>query len=74
MSLSTLPGIVRTSIVLGAIFTVLALISIVLRLLSRNAVKAKYSADDWWIIVAFLILLTSEGVILWGDYVHVEIL
>ena len=68
MSSSTVASENRLTTVFGVVFGVLALVTVVLRLLSKRCVKAGYSADDWWILAALAFYYVVVGLLLWGRY------
>ena len=51
----------------GIAFLLLAIIAVALRLYSKTLTKAKYAADDWWIIVSLVSFSVWVGVEFWGQ-------
>ena len=50
----------------GIAFLVLALVAVVLRFYSKSLTKAKYAADDWWIILSLVAFSGWVGIEFWG--------
>ena len=48
-------------------FIVIASVATGLRLLTRNFIKKRLEADDWWILIALIDFYVFEGVMLWGN-------
>lgn len=61
----------RTAFAITVSFTTLATIATTLRLLTRNVIKTRYHADDWWILAALVVLLVLAGVQIWGQRVFI---
>jgi len=50
----------------GIHFGILATIAVLLRLLTRRFIKARYGWDDWWIIFTLVVFYAYLGVMIWG--------
>ncbi|KAA8571276.1 hypothetical protein EYC84_000603 [Monilinia fructicola] len=48
------------------IVTILAVIAVALRFLTRRLTKAGIAADDWWILIGLLLLIITGAVLLYG--------
>lgn len=51
---------------LALTLVVISSIAVLLRFLARARTKAKYAADDWWILVALLLYYVYFGVGIWS--------
>ncbi|KAH6706285.1 hypothetical protein BKA61DRAFT_580541 [Leptodontidium sp. MPI-SDFR-AT-0119] len=56
----------RATTTASTIVSVLAVISVALRFWTRRIIKAGYKADDWWILVGLVFMLSTGGVLLYG--------
>ncbi|QSZ34446.1 hypothetical protein DSL72_006038 [Monilinia vaccinii-corymbosi] len=48
------------------VMTILALVAVCLRFLTRRLTKAGIAADDWWILTGLLLLILTGAVLLYG--------
>ncbi|ESZ90140.1 hypothetical protein SBOR_9478 [Sclerotinia borealis F-4128] len=48
------------------IVTILAVIAVALRFLTRRLTKAGIAADDWWILIGVLLLIVTGSLLLYG--------
>ena len=54
------------TMVASGIVTGLAVVCVALRFYTRCLIKVGVSWDDWWILIALLILLLTGGLLLWS--------
>lgn len=48
------------------VVTILGLIAVALRFLTRRLTKAGIAADDWWILIGLLLLIITGSLLLYG--------
>lgn len=52
----------------STVVSILAVITVVLRFITRKVNKAGFGADDWWIVVGLVIMFLVEGILLYGTW------
>jgi hypothetical protein len=50
----------------STVVSILALITVILRFVTRKLTKVGLGADDWWILIGLIIMFLTEGLLLYG--------